>query len=173
MGIPNYNVDFERQYEFTQIGTITEEQAALGVDGRDNASVVALADAKKVLFIPEEGTPAIEVRLRTDGSNDNAFTVYIYASRGADYYVRVATLACIQGTQDWTSGHLVDSITISDEKWDHGVAVDLTANEIGRFYMNLGGYDRVLFISDDITDDDITTLSVDIARVDHRISRGT
>ena len=167
MGIPNYCADFEGQYEFIQIGDIVSTQAALAVDERANAFASALADTKKVIWRPDDGTPAAIMRFRTDGSDGDDIVIEMYASKGADYYTHVATLTTIQGTQDWSGGHFVDEIVVTNEEWDLGLRVQSVTNEIGRVYFNTGGFDRFMFI---VTTLDPTTLYVDIARLDHQVS---
>ena len=166
MGIPNYYAAFAGQYEFIQIGGITSTEPALAVDERDNASVVALASTKTVIWHPDDGTVAALLRFRTDGNDGDDVVVQMYAAKGADYYTRVATLTMQQGTQDWSSGHFIDTITLSNEQWDLGIRVQNTTDEIGRVYFNTGGFDRFLFIAPTKAP---TTLYVDICRLDQEV----
>lgn len=169
MGTPSYGVDYETQYDFLQIGTITSAQAALAVTARDNVSVDDLAAIKKVIWRPDQGTAAAILRFRVDGTEDDAPVIEMYGAKGADYYTRIATLTLAQGTQDWSGGHFVDEITLSNEAWAHGIRADSVTDEVGRVVFNTGGFDRFLFIASTLT---VTTVHIDIARLDKQIDHG-
>ena len=171
LGLPNYCADFERQYDWTQIGNLSTEQTALGVDGRDNASVAALTATGRAIWTPDDGTAAAVLRFRVNGSENNTFQVLVYGAKGADYYTLIADLTLIQGTQDWSSGHFVDSISVA-EQWCPGLRVSSKANEIGMLYINTAGFDRFVFISPDCLDDDIDNVYIDASRLDLRLDKG-
>ena len=167
--IPMYAADYQSQYVFTQIGTVTSAQSALAVTARDNTSVVNLAAAKKVIWNVPIGTAAAILRFRFDGSNNDSNVIEVYASKGADYYTRMATLTVLQGQQDWSGGEFGDTITITNEEWGHGIRLDTTTDEIGRLLFNTGGFDRFLFIVSTLA---ATTVHIDIARLDKQIGGG-
>ena len=172
--IPNYAVDYEGQYDWLQKGVLTTEQAVLGVAGRDNKAVEALASTGRVIWRPDAGTAAAVIRLRLDANatDGNQFVLHIYAAKGADYYKRVGTITCDCGTQDWSSGHFVDVMVLSSEQWLPGIRVDSTTNEIGLIFLNVAGFDRFVFVSPDFLDDDIDEVHIDIARADLRLDKG-
>ena len=168
LGLPNYCADFERQYDWVQIGNLSTEQAALAVTGRDNASVVALTATGRIIWTPDDGTAAAALRFRVNGTDGDQFQVLIYGARGADYYTLIADLTLDQGTQDWSSGHFVDVI-VAAEQWVPGLRTSSKSNEIGMVYLNTAGFDRFVIISPDCTDDDISNVYVDAVRVDKKI----
>lgn len=167
MGIPNYNVDFENNHEFVNVGSITATQELLAVDARDSDSVDALAATTTVVYRPPRGTPAFEVRFRNDGSDNDDTVVHVYAARGEDDYTLVGTLTLKRGLQVAVSGgYYVDSITETLDRWNNGIAVVLdTPNGVGRAYINTWGYSRFVFIASTL---DSTTCYIDIAKRDHK-----
>jgi len=169
LGLPNYCADFERQYDWTQIGTITVQNAVLGVDGRDNASVADIAAANKVIWSPDDGTAAALIRFRvgSTASDGDSNVIQVYGAKGADYYTRLGTLTTLVGAQDWSSGHFIDSIVLTNERWSHGIRVETTVDEMGRVSINVPGYDRFLFIASTLATP--CTLYIDVARLDKRI----
>ena len=163
MGIPNYCADFQGHYDWVQVGSITATEAALAVSGRDATSVNALATTKKVLFSADDGTAAFAVRFRTDGNENDSSTLHLYAAKSSDYYTKMCDITALQGLQDWSSGHFVDSLVLSSESWQPGIRVDSPTDEIGRLIINTGGYEKFLFIASAKTP---TTIYIDICRVD-------
>ncbi len=169
MGIPSYGVDYEGQYDWLQIGTLTVANGVLAVTGRDNASVDDLADANKVIWRPDNGTAAALIRFRVGAvaSDGDTNVIEVYAAKGADYYTRIGTLTTAVGAQDWSSGHFIDEIAITNEKWSHGIRVENVTDEIGRVYLNTGGFDRFLFVASTLATP--CTLYIDIVRLDKQI----
>ena len=168
IGLPCYAADFERQYDWVQLGVLSTEQAALAVDGRDNASVAALTATGRLIWTPDDGTASAMLRFRVNGTENNQFQVLIYGARGADYYTLIADLTLDQGTQDWSSGHFVDVVTVT-EQWVPGLRVSSKSDEIGMVHLNTAGFDRFVIISPDCTDDDISGVYVDAVRVDKKM----
>lgn len=165
MGIPGYEARFEGQYEWLNIGELTTEQAALAVDGRDVATVEALTATGVAVFNPDDGTPSLEIRIRTDGTEDDQFALHIYAARGNDYYQKVGIITCDQGAQECAVGAFVDVLVEAEDSWTE-LSVESVTDEIGRIYLNTKGYDRFVFFSPDCLDDDINTVYIDVARRD-------
>lgn len=140
----------------TYNGIITTVAAAgnFDVTHRDNASVVALAAAKKVIIKPPNGILAIELRFRFNGIASDQHILPIFVAAGDDYYDLVDTLTIDQGTQQHTAGAagtgiwFCDTIVSAGEKW-LTVTKELssTTNNIGRFTMNMHGYDRIWIVA--------------------------
>jgi len=160
----NPSEDYVQQYAWREAGQITSAQAALAVDARDHASVEALAAAKKVLFKPEHGSVALEFRFRSDGSENDANTIQVYAAAGDDHYTRIAQLVATQGQQDASEGHFADSIVETLDNWLTDTKVvqpSSVDNHIARYILNTHGYDRFLFIVSTLA---TTTVYVDVRR---------
>lgn len=144
-------------------GVITAEGTEYTVTDRDNASVEALAAAKKVLIKPQNGTVSLELRFRSDGSANDDSIVQLFAAAGKDHYVNMAQLTVTQGTQiDTGSIYFCDGITPANEIWITAASeLTGTANDIGRYVFNTHGYDRFWIICNDL---DTATLYVDWRR---------
>lgn len=152
------------EYPWEDLGDITTAQTALAADGMDDASVVALAAAKTVIWVPEKRPVSLEFRFEMDGSEDDTSVLDLYArakkisSAGvvsADRYTRVATLTLTQGTQDGDTAHFADRAAISNEMWLSALREVITGtgdDHIVRILLNKHGYTNFLFIA--------TTLSV-------------
>ena len=173
MGLPAYHAKFEGQYEWQNEATgITVANGALAVDGRDYTTVDAIADANKKIITLDDGTAAIEVRVRTDGAEDDSNVLQVYAMRGdSDHYQRVCQLTVLQGKQDCSVGHFGDEFTLANDAW-HNIAniraqvgVQTVTDEIGRFRMNTLGYKKILFVVSTL-DASTTTVYVDWCRRD-------
>ena len=148
-----------------EMGSITTANTALGVDGRDWATVDAIADANKVQIELSEPLPyAMLFRFRADGDADLDSVLEVYAARGEDYFHRIAQLTIVTGTQDTGTStiHFIDTITPANEDalFD-GEESNLT-DMIGHYYVRTLGYDKFLFICSDL---DTTTVYVDMCRM--------
>ena len=146
------------------IGTITESQTTLGGSARDWDSVKALATAKVVKKAIYVDTNAAEFRFQTD-SDDDSHIVELWAARGQDHYARVAILTLTGGTQVGDSSQVfIDTIVESTlwwprkrtEKYDSG------NNSICRYWIDLLGYSKLLFIA--TTLESGTTLTIQMSR---------
>ena len=71
--------EYKEQHPFQFAGAITSAQTALVVTGRDEDTVDALAAIKTVIIVVPLGTPAIEIRLRADGSDNDTSILDFYA----------------------------------------------------------------------------------------------
>ena len=133
----------------TYNGTITTQcdAADYAADARDNASVEALADGKKVIIKPYNGIVSIEFRFRFDGAEDDQHVLQLFAAAGVDHYRWVDALTIDQGTQDSTSEHFIDTVVSATEIW-HTAATELSkADYMGGYTMNTHGYDRFWFVA--------------------------
>lgn len=158
-----YTAQLEGQYGWVPVGGISVTQATLAVNGRDDATVEALAAANKVLWEPDDGTLAAEIRFRTDAADDAAWVAEIFAARGTDYYTRVGTLTMTVGKQVCTVGRFIDSIVITNDEWE-SITAETTADEIGRVRLYTQGYTKFLFIAPTLPAGKV--LYVDVARKD-------
>lgn len=146
-------------------GSITVQNAALGVTGRDWATVDAIAAANKVQIELRKPTPhAFLFRFRADGVADLDSILQLYAARGEDHFHRIAQLTITTGTQDTDTAtiHFVDTITpASEDALFDGEESDLT-DMIAHYYVRTLGYDKFVFIASDL---DSTTVYVDVAHL--------
>ena len=148
-----------------EAGSITVENAALAVTGRDWATVDAIAAANKVQIELREPVPyALLFRFRADGAADLDSVLQLYAARGEDHFHRIAQLTITTGTQDTDVAtiHFVDTITpASEDALFDGEESDL-ADMIAHYYMRTLGYDKFVFVCSDL---DSTTVYVDVAQL--------
>jgi hypothetical protein len=147
--------------EWNNVGTITAQADAADYapDVRDyNTIENVLADEKKVVFkvpiIIAEGLLSIldmlELRVRTDGDEDNENELLLMGAAGNDHYTPIVTLTAIQGTQIHSSGiYFADSIVSSDEAWlteTADIRQSSPNGEIARYALNLHRYDRFVIV---------------------------
>lgn len=145
------------------VGKITTQCATTDYDGTlgmADARVEALTAAKKVKITPPNGTPAIALRFKSDGSAGDDSVIQLYTACDVDHYQHLAQLTVVQGTQLY-SGSICfcDGVTPANEK-HYSTVTELTGtdNYIGGYVFNLHGADRVLILCNDL---DTTTLYVD------------
>jgi hypothetical protein len=145
-------------------GSITVENAALGVTGRDWTTVDAIAAANKVQIELRSPIPyALMFRFRSDGSEDDDSVLQLYAARGEDDFHRIAQLTITQGTQiDTGSIYFNDTITPANEDSLFDGEESNLGNMIGHYYVRTLGFDRFVFICSDL---DTTTVYVDVAQL--------
>jgi len=145
-------------------GSITTQCGATDYDGTlgmADATVEALADAKKIIIEPRPGAPALALRFRTDGSANDDNIIQLYTTAGIDHYQHFAQLTVTQGTQLYSTGiYFCDKITPANENW-YSTMTELDAsgiNFIGGFVFNLHGCSKILILCNDL---DTTTQYVD------------
>jgi hypothetical protein len=159
------------QPKATYNGIITTAAAAgdFDVTHRDNASVEALAVAKKVIIKPPNGIVSIEFRFRFNGTAGDQHVLQKFLACGDDFYDLVDVLTIDQGTQQHTSGaagtgiKFIDTVVSAGEKWltDTRQLSD-TVNHIGRDTQNMHKYDRIWFVASTLdTANSGTTLYID------------
>lgn len=154
----------EPPYNYTAYdGSITTQCDATDYDGTlgmADATVEALADAKKIKITPPPGAPALALRFRTDGSAGDDNIIQLYLAAGIDHYRHLAQLTVVQGTQLYSTGiYFNDGITPANEK-ELSTCTELTGtdNFVGMYVFNLHGNDRLLILANDL---DTTTQYVD------------
>ncbi len=156
-------------------GTITTQCDAgdYDKDNRGNTEVEALATAKKVIFYVPQGWVAYEMRFRFNGTAGDQHVLQCFASAGKDYYDRFATLTIDTGDMQHTAGAagtgiiFIDTIVPSVERWlTTQTELTSTADDIGRYTMNLHGYDRIWIVASTLdTANSGTTLYVDFKQL--------
>jgi len=165
-----YSEDYITQYRWQVGGTITLEADAAdyAVTARDDASVEALVDTKKVIIKPSNGSVTIAFRFRSDGSENDDSILQLFAASGADHYIHESQLTITQGTQIHSTGiYFCDTITAADEKWIYTPGnttkgTPTTSNGIAMYLLNTYGFDRFWFVANDL---DTTTVYIDWRRV--------
>ena len=150
-------------------GKITSEYA--GDDSlptateKDDATVEALAAAKKILIKPPSGIVSMELRFRSDGNEDDVNILQLYAAAGVDHYDLMAQLSVVQGTQIYSTGiYFCDHMTPATEAWltaASEIYQATPADGIGRYVFNTHGYDRFWIVASDLV---TTTVYVDWRR---------
>ncbi len=163
MSKENFSRSYISQTYWNEIGTITLEQTVLAGSAGElaDAAVEALADTIKVIYRPENGTVAFEVRFYADGGDDIDSVVEMYAGAGVDHYRRVASLTITEGDNLYATGlTFVQTIAQANNDWIVAPAIISTAdNHFASYAINTYGYDRFLFIASDL---DATTIYVSI-----------
>jgi len=151
--------------KWREAGSITVENAALAVTGRDWDTVNAIAAANKVQIELREPIPyALLFRFRADGAADIDSDLELYAARGKDHFHRIAHLTITTGTQDTDAAtiHFIDTIAPANEDTLFAGAEYDLAEMIAHYYVRTLGYDKFVFISSDL---DSSTIYVDIAQL--------
>ncbi len=142
-------------------GSITSEQAALVVAGRDTPTADALT-ATKIIKINSKHPSAYAFlfRFRADGAAELDSILQLYAAKGTDHYHRVAELTIKTGTQDTDTGtiHFIDDITPAAEDGLFDGEENNLADMIAHYYVRTLGFDKWLFLCSDL---DTTTIYVD------------
>ena len=141
--------------KYTYSGTITSAVAAgdYNASARDNASVEALAAAKKTLIYLPNGIVTVQLRWRFNGAADDQHVLRMYAAAGIDWYGLVDVLTIDQGTQEHTTGNaptgidFIDVVSASGYKWPTAGTAITTVNEIGGYVLNTHKYDRLWIIA--------------------------
>ena len=159
-----------KQRDWANAGSITAVvaagQAPIDVDKRADADVVALAASKKVIYEPEDGTVAFEVRVRSDGDENDELAIQMLAEAGTDRYVKIADLTCTQGTQEAdNSCYFSDIITQTNNEWLTSVRiVNPEGNSIARYVLNTHGYSKFLFVCTNLGAKPATNIYIDVRR---------
>ncbi len=156
-----------RQRLWKNAGSITAVvaagQAPIDVDKRADSDIVSLSAAKKVIYEPVDGTVAFEIRIRADGTEDDAFALEVHSAAGVDHYTKVVDLACTQGKQEAATGKFCDDMVPSNSDWETATrVVDAQADFIARYVLNTHGHDRFLFVCTDLKN--ATNIYIDVRR---------
>lgn len=145
-------------------GKITSEYAGDNsiptVTERDDATVVALAAAKKIIIKPPNGTVTIALRFRSDGSADDNNVLQLFTEAGVDHYGHLCLLTVQQGTQIYSTGiYFCDAVTPANEQWYTAVTeLTTTSDHIGGYILNTHGIDSIWIVASDLV---TTSLYVD------------
>lgn len=162
------------QYPWGLVGSLSAVvaggQAPIDPDKRAMADIVALADTKKIIYYPTNGTVAIELRFRTDGTEDDALETQLYAMAGgaaaeavADYYMKVSDLTITQGQQTAAVGYFADAIAHTNKDWPTPIKrIAAQADNIARYILNTHGYTGFLIVCTDLKN--ATNLYMDARR---------
>lgn len=151
---------------WSPLGEITTQQAAIAVTARDAASVDALAPATKIIHdMYHEPNEVLELRVWSDGSENDVNVIEVYASRGkTDHFHRVATITATQGTQV-RSGSKLFADTLAVALLDDSflcASVQNENNQIARVFLDTNGYSRLLFVVPTLA---TTTVGIEAAAV--------
>ncbi len=155
-----------RQYHWRPAGTLTTSQAALTTN-KSAATVDALTATGVVKVRPDDGTVALEVRVRGLASDGDSNVLNVYAMRDpkgtGDHYTLIGTLTWTTGTQTDGTNLFADTVSIASKLWiDDIVLMSDTANGIARVALNTQGYTHFLFIATTLGS---TSVIVDYVRV--------
>lgn len=157
------------------MATITVAEAALAADELNSTYIDALAATTCGIYTVPNGTIAMEVRARSDGSDNDDNVVEMYAAAMGIHsvhlhYRRVATLTFTQGTGEfWPTAtdpdpatiFFADELAVSNNSWlttpvDCGV--DASADHAS-YVLNIHGYYKFAFIVSTLAG---TTVYVDV-----------
>lgn len=161
------SIDYNEHKYWENHGSITVAEGALGPTARTQAAVLALAAANKVIVAIPDGAVAWEWRFRTDGNENDAPVLEMYAacakgSADLAHYSRVAKLTLAQGTQlDAGSIYFCDTIAATLEGWYNTTFLKEPAtpdNHISSYGLNTFGHNRFLFVASTLI---VTTIYVD------------
>ena len=133
-----------------KITTASTEDPDYLEDARDNASVEALAAAKKIIIKLPPGIVSLELRSRSDGSESDDNVLQVFCAAGVDHYMWHDQLTFTQGTQvhTGTSIYFADTIASSDEFWMTDTRqISPTNDHVARNVMNVHGYDRLWIVA--------------------------
>ena len=154
----------DAKFQWLSAGTITVVQAALGVDGRDNATVEALAATKAIIYRRRTLCTWAELRIRATGSNNERAVLQMYAASGQnDHYSYMGQLSIVIGQQEADGDQLfVDTFTPASENAFYEAIEWNTTDYIARYAWKMKGYDRFLIICSAFTDAGVTSIDCDI-----------
>lgn len=136
--------------------TLSVEQALLGASALDHASVEALADANKVLINLPNGTPAVELRFVSVGTEnlDDILQLYMASSTDSitDHYRHFAQLTITLGTQVYTpTQEFHDTVVAANAEWlTTANDVSPANNTFGSYVFNTHGNNKLLVIASDL-----------------------
>lgn len=144
----------------TYNGSMSVANGALAVDGRDDATVEAIVEANKVIIKPKSGVVALELRFRSDGTEDgDQEVVNLYAAAGVDFYTLLDTLTIDRGTMEYSSTiFFYDKVVSTGEEWLTAASESGdTSDNMGRYVFNTHGYDRFCLV---MTTKDVNTTNL-------------
>jgi len=133
------------------IGTITTQGTTLAVGSRAWDDVSSYFTGSQTTYLGYTVPPNInagEFRFQTTADADS-HVVEIWGARGTDHFTLLATLTLTGGTQEADNSlYFVDTIDASTENLPKaGTVCDYAANRICRYYVDLAGFDKLLFIA--------------------------
>jgi len=152
------------QCEWTKVGDITAAHAVLGVAERLVGSE-GLEIEEHAIYYPSRGNTAFDLRVISDGSEDDSNVVEVYAARGEDSWTHVGQITCAQGQQvhEADVDYFADTMTVVQSDASFGqTEYGTAANNICHVITKTKGYDRFLFIVSTLTS---TTVTLEAAKV--------
>jgi len=166
MSVKQFSEDFLSHYYWQNAGVITSEysgdDAAPLPTELDYDTIDELDSTKKIIIEPPNGVVAIELRFRSDGSENDANVAPLYAVAGRDHYRLVDTLTVTQGTQIYSTGiYFADTVAAAGETWLSTTKEPSPADSMASYVLNVHGYDRFLLVASDLV---TTSLYVDWRR---------
>jgi len=170
MGTGVFNLNYSRlattKGKPITVGTISVQGTTLAVTGRAWSDVYTyFSTATQTTYlgysVPQD-VNAAEIRFQTTADADS-HVVEVWGSRGQDHLTLLATLTLTGGTQEADNSlYFVDTIVASTENLPTaGTVCDSAANRICRYYVDLAGYDKLLFMATTLASS--TSLAVQVA----------
>ena len=158
-----------RQRDWENIGVITAVvaggEAPIDADKKKHSDIVALADAKKAIYEPQNGTVNLEFRFRADGTLDDVYAMELYAEAGIDHYTKISDLGCKEGLMEVDDGsqRFISEIADTNEDWETSPRVVCAEpHHICRYILNAHGHTGFLFVCTDIQS--ATHIWIDVRR---------
>lgn len=144
----------ETQATYDGTITVAVDAGDYDKDNRTNALVEALVATKKVIIKPPSGIISVALRFRFNGTAGDQHVLQLFAAAGIDHYDLVDSLTIDQGSQIYVAGaagtgiDFCDTVVSAGEKWASAtVELSTTADNIGRYVMNMHGYDRLWIVA--------------------------
>lgn len=135
-------------------GLITASSADntdFGENLNDDNLIAAITATKKALILPKNGTVALAIRFRVNGTEGDSNIVQILAASGVDYYTKIAQLTTTAGGQLDSNGYkFIDTIVEANNDWITETSViqpGTPDDDIAMYVLNTHGFDRFVFFA--------------------------
>jgi hypothetical protein len=147
--------------------TVAAEAGDYAPTARAKKTLEAITSTKRIIFGIPSNMNVMQLRVRSDGSENDENVLLLLGVSGEDHYTPIATLTCVQGAQVESEGiYFADSIVSSAKAWLTtmvDVKQDSPADEMASFGINTHDYDRFVFVC--LTKaEGTTTIYVDVRR---------
>lgn len=178
MSRQSFSESYTGQYPWENVAALTAAEAKLGGDELSSVYIDALATAKCGIYAPKPGQVAFETRARSDGDEEDANIIEMYAAAKdivpTLHYRHIATLTFTQGLGEWwpdaadpapATIFFSDELAKSANDWistDVDCGVDASA-DYASYVINTHGYYKFAFIMS-TKDASTTTLYLDVRR---------
>lgn len=141
-------------YPWRDLGSTATAYLSPAANERDYATLVANHPDAAVFNLGSKRWNSMGLRFVTDDAAD-AWVVDVFASKGQDYFTRIATLTLTGGTQVGpatatdVSAVFVDTIAVTNSMWAKTITEtdNAGADRIARLNFDIIGYDTFAFVA--------------------------